>query len=461
MKIVIVGAGKIGESLCRDLSTEGNDITLIEKDSKILDRVLSVSDIMGIVGNGANREVLADAGVHDADIFIAVTTNDEINLISSVMAKKMGAKYTIARVRNTEYSEQMQFMKESLGIDIMLNPEAEAADFIRKNLEYPNALNVENFAKNKVNLVEILVEKDSYLHNLKLMDFKRKYFKNLLVCIVQRGQEIYVPTGSFILQGDDRIYVTGPHTDLEEFYKSLGHSEERIKSVFIIGGGRITHYLADILLKKKMKLKIVELNEERAKELSETYEEAEIINGNGIDTDLLEEENFSSYDACVSLTGIDEENIIISMFADKIGIKKTITKINRTSLLNVLGLVGLQSILTPKKIIADYIVKIVRSFAGAQGENNIQNLYRLADNRVEAIEFSVGEYSRVVGTPLKDLHIKENVLIPYIIRNGKLIMPGGLDVIQPNDTVIIITTQQYLDDIDKIINFDFFNNKEI
>lgn len=460
MKIVIVGAGKIGEILCRDLSTEGNDITLIEQDAKILDRVLSVSDIMGIVGNGANREVLADAGVHSADIFIAVTTNDEINLISSVMAKKMGAKYTIARVRNPEYSEQMQFMKESLGIDIMLNPEAEAADFIRKNLEYPNALNVDSFAKNKVNLVEILVEENSYLDGLKLVDFKRNHFRNLLVCIVQRGPEVYVPTGNFVLKADDRIYVTGAHSDLGEFYKSLGHSGERIKSVFIVGGGRITHYLADILLKKKMKLKIVELKEERAKELSETFENAEIINGNGIDLDLLEEENFSSYDACVSLTGIDEENIIISMFADKIGIKKTITKINSTSLLNVLDFVGLQSILTPKKIIADYIVKIVRSFASAQGENNIQNLYRLADNRVEAIEFSVGEYSRVAGIPLKDLHIKENVLIPYIIREGKLIMPGGLDVIKPCDTVIIITTQQYLDDIDQIINFDFFN-KEI
>ena len=250
MKIVIVGAGKIGESLCRDLSTEGNDITLIEKDAKVIDKALSVSDIMGIVGNRANREVLADAGVDNADIFIAVTTNDEINIISSVMAKKMEAKYTIARVRNTEYSEQMQFMKESLGIDIMLNPEAEAADFIRKNLEYPNALNVENFAKNKVNLVEILVEKDSYLHNLKLMDFKRKYFKNLLVCIVQRGQEIYVPTGSFILQGDDRIYVTGPHTDLEEFYKSLGHSEERIKSVFIIAED-VSHTILQIFFLRK------------------------------------------------------------------------------------------------------------------------------------------------------------------------------------------------------------------
>lgn len=460
MKIVIVGAGKIGEILCRDLSSEGNDITLIEQDAKVLDKILAVSDIMGIVGNGANREVLTDASVHSADIFIAVTTNDEINLISSVMAKKMGAKYTIARVRNPEYSEQMQFMKESLGIDIMLNPEAEAADFIRKNLEYPNALNVDSFAKNKVNLVEIMVEKESYLDNLKLVDFKQKYFKNLLVCIVQRGQEIYVPTGNFVLKADDKIYVTGTHSDLGEFYKSLGHSDERIKSVFIVGGGRITHYLTDILLKKKIKVKIVEMDEERAKELSETFEDAEIINGNGLDMDLLEEENFSRFDACVSLTGIDEENIIISMFADKIGIKKTITKINSTSLLNVLDFVGLQSILTPKKIIADYIVKIVRSFAGAQGENNIQNLYRLADNRVEAIEFSIGEYSRVSGIPLKDLHIKENVLIPCISRDGKLIMPGGMDVIKPYDTVIIITTQQYLDDIDQIINYDFFS-KEI
>lgn len=461
MKIIIVGAGKIGELLCKDLSTEGNDITLIEQDAKVLDRVLSISDIMGIVGNGASREVLGDASVHDADIFIAVTTNDEINLISSVMAKKMGAKYTIARVRNPEYSEQIEFMRESLGIDIMLNPEAEAAEFICKNLEYPNALNVESFADNKVNLVEILIEENSFLNNLKLIDFKQKYFNNLLVCIVQRGQEIFIPTGSFILKGEDRIYVTGKHTDLAEFYKSLGHNDERIKSAFIIGGGRITHYLAEKLLKKKMNLKIVEMDEEKARELSEIYENAEIINGNGMDMELLEEENFKKYDACISLTGIDEENIIISMFADKIGIKKTITKINSTSLLNVLGFVGLQSILTPKKIIADYIVKIVRSLVSSQGENDIRNLYRLADNRVEAIEFSVGEFNQVVGIPLKDLHLKKNVLVPYIVRNNELIIPGGFDTIQANDRVIIITTQQYLDNIDKIINFDFFNGENI
>ncbi len=461
MKIVIVGAGKIGEILCRDLSTEGNDITLIEQDPKILDRILSVSDIMGIVGNGANREVLGDAGVHDADIFIAVTTNDEINLISSVMAKKMGAKYTIARVRNPEYSEQMEFMRESLGIDIVLNPEAEAAEFICKNLEYPTALNVESFADNKVNLVEVMIEEDSFLDNLKLAELKQKYFNNILVCIVKRGQKIFVPTGNFVLEAKDIIYVTGKQTDLREFYKSLGHKDERIKSVFIIGGGRITHYLADILLKKKIKLKIVEINEKKAEDLSDTYENAEIIVGNGMDMELLEEENFRKYDACISLTGIDEENIIISMFADKIGIKKTITKINNTSLLNVLGSGGLQSILTPKKIIADYIIKIVRSLVGSQGENNIQNLYRLADNKVEAIEFSVGEYSRISGIPIKDLHIKKGVLILYILRGSTLIIPGGENIIKPDDRVIIITTQRYLDDIDKIINFDFFNGENI
>ena len=459
MKIVIVGAGKIGELLSVDLSSEGNDITLIEQDAKVLDKVLSICDIMGIVGNGANCEVLADAGVHDADIFIAVTTNDEINLISSVMAKKMGAKFTIARARNTEYSEQIEFMRKSLGIDIILNPEAEAAEFICKNLEYPTALNVESFAENKISLVEVKIEENSFLHNLKLVDFKRNHFKNLLVCIVQRGQEIFVPTGNFILNKGDRIYVAGKNVDLANFYRSLGHSDERIKSVFIIGGGRIAHYLTDILLKKKMQLKIVEIDEERARELSETYENAEVVIGNGMDMDLLAEENFSQYDACVSLTGIDEENIIISMFADKMGVKKTITKLNRTSLLNILDFGGLQSIVTPKKIIADYIIKIVRSLVSSQGENNIQNLYRIADNRVEAIEFSVGEYSKVAGIPLKDLHLKDNVLVPYILRDNNLIIPGGLDVIHPNDRVIIITTQQYLDDIDKIINYDYFNGE--
>jgi len=450
MKIIIVGAGKVGELLCKDLAIEGNDITLIEEDPKILDRILSSSDIMGLVGNGANCEVLKEASVETADIFIAVTHSDEINIISSVIAKKMGAKYTIARVRNPEYSSQMKFMSDSLGIDIMLNPEAEAAFFIARNLEFPNALNVETFAGNKVNLVEILVEKDTYLDGIKLMEFKNKYFASLLVCIVKRGQEIHIPTGNFILQAGDRIYVTGIQSELSKFYKSLGHKEKRIKSVIIIGGGRITYYLTDMLLEKMMDIKIIEINEDKARELSGIYENAVIVHGDGTDSELLDEERFGEYDACISLTGIDEENIILSMYANKLGIKKTITKINGISLFNVLELVGLQSIVTPKKIIADYIIRIVRSLVSSQGEN-IETLYRLVDNNVEAIEFKVPENSDVINIPLKDLDTKDNLLIAYILRNGLLIFPGGLDVLKPKDRVIIVTTEKFLDDINKIL----------
>lgn len=452
MKIIIVGAGKIGELLCKDLASEGNDITLIEQNAKILDRVLSSSDIMGIMGNGANCDILTEANVKACDVFIAVTQSDEINIISSVMAKKLGAKYSIARVRNPEYFTQMQFMSESLGIDAMLNPEAESAYCIARNLEFPTALNVETFSSNKVNIVELMVEENSYLDGLKLIDFKKnKNFKGILVCIVKRGKDIYIPTGNFVLQAKDKIYVTGIQSDLSNFYKSLGHVEERIKSVIIVGGGRITYYLTSILLERKIDVKIIELNEDRAKKLSETFENAIVVHGNGTDSDLLEEERFDKYDACVSLTGIDEENIIISMYANKKGIKKNITKINGISLFNVLELVGLQSIVTPKKIVADNIVKIVRSLASSQKEDNIETLYRIADNNVEAIEFKVPEDSLVSGIPLKDLNIKKNLLIAYIIRENQLIFPGGNDTIEARDRVIIITTEKYLNNINKIL----------
>lgn len=452
MKIIIVGAGKIGESLCKDLASEGNDITLIEQNPKILDRVLSSSDIMGLMGNGANCDILTEANVKSCDVFIAVTQSDEINIISSVMAKKLGAKYSIARVRNPEYFTQMKFMSESLGIDVMLNPEAEAAYCIARNLEFPTALNVESFSENKVNIVELMVEKDSFLDGIKLLDFKKnKNFKSILVCIVERDKQVYIPTGNFVLQAKDKIYVTGIQSELANFYKSLGHVEERIKSVVIVGGGRITYYLTSILLEKKIDVKIIELKEERAKELSEIFENAIIVHGNGTNSELLEEERFGEYDACVSLTGIDEENIIISMYANKIGIKKNITKINGISLFNVLELVGLQSIVTPKKIVADNIVKIVRSLASSQKEDNIETLYRIADNNVEAIEFKVPENSLICNIPLKDLNIKKSLLITYIIRGNQLIFPGGNDIIKSGDRIIIVTTEKYLNDVNKIL----------
>lgn len=442
MKIIIVGAGKVGELLCRDLSSEGNDITLIEENTKVLNRVLSSFDIMGLSGNGANCNVLQEALVNKADIFIAVTQSDEINLISSVMAKKMGARYTIARVRNPEYSSQMSFMSESLGIDRMLNPESEAAFFIFRNLQFPSSLNVESFSGNKVNMVELFIQEGS---------FKDKHFSSILVCIVKRGQEVYVPTGNFDLRAGDKIHVTGIPSELFAFYELLGQKQEKIKSVVIVGGGRIAYYLTDLLLEKKMEVKIIEIDEEKANELSETYEDITVIHGDGTNSTLLDEEHFQEYDACISLTGIDEENIILSMYAHKMGIKKTITKINNSSLFNILEFAGLQSIVTPKKIISDYIVKTVRSLISSQKEQNIETLYRLADNRVEAIEFKVPANSDITNIPLKHLPIKDHLLIAYVIRNNTLIFPRGMDTMLPHDRIIIITTEKYLNDINKII----------
>jgi len=452
MKIIISGSGKVGEFLCKELSTEGNDITLIEKDSKVLEKVLSMADIRGIVGNGADPDILAEAEVADTDIYMGVTHSDEINLISCVIAKKMGARHTIARVRNPEYTSQMNFMREILSIEKIIVPEHEAALFIVKNLEFPNALSVESFADGQVSLVKYQVPADTYLDHLKLSDFKANYFPHILVCIVERGESVYIPTGNFILAAGDLIYVTGSRNDVTEFYKSLSDKKvEPVKTIFINGGGGLTHYLVERLLERRFRIKILENDFHTAKTLSNAYGDAiEVILGSGSDKNLLDAESFEKHDACICLADDDDENVILSMYANKLGIRKIITKVDETSLLGILGLSGFQSIVTPKKIIADTIVKIARSMIGAQG-GNIETLYRLSENRVEAIEFKLNETSSVVGVPLRDLRLKENLLIAYIVRNGEILFPDGNTAMRPDDRVIVITTQKFLDDIDKIL----------
>jgi trk system potassium uptake protein TrkA len=450
MKIIIAGSGKVGEVLCKDLATEGNDITLIEKDMKILERVLGLCDIKGLEGNGADPKILEDAGVKDTDIFMGVTHSDEVNLISCVIAKKMGAKLAIARVRNPEYASRMDFISSALEIDIMINPEREAAAFMMKNLDFPNALAVETFSDNKVNLVKLLVPEETYLDGLKLSDFKANYFSDILVCIVERGESVYVPTGNFILKANDKIYVTGTKHNLYEFYRSVGQKIEKIKSVFITGGGRIAYYLIGLLIEKKLEIKVIEPDFAIARKLSEAYgESVEVIYGNASDKEFLDEERISKYDSCISLSDVDNENMVISMYANKLGIKKIMTRIDDTGLLSILGLVGLQTIITPKQLIADKIIKIARSKIDSRS-GNIETLYRLSENRVEAIEFKINEKSKILNTPLKDLHLKKDILILYLIRNKQVIFPNGSTELKSNDSVIVITTQKFLDEIDQI-----------
>lgn len=449
MKIIIVGAGKVGELLCKDLSTEGNDIILIEQDPKILETVLSNNDIMGFVGNATSYDVQMEAGAYKADIFISVTEKDEINIISSVIAKKIGAKFTIARVRNTEYSEQIDFMSKSLGIDLVINPELEAAKGIMQNIDFPDALNVESFLYGKLKLVEFPIDKNSRLIGMSIQDFKRDLFPNVLVCIIKRGSEIIIPSGLDIFKEDDRIYITGVKKDILEFQNVLGKHKEKIKSAFIIGAGIITHYLAKEFQKENIKVKILELKEEKAIKFSESLEEAIVVCGDGTNQDTLKEANFKNYDSCIAITGMDETNIFISIYAKKIGIKKIVTKVNKLSFIDILGEDAFQSIITPKKIIADYIVRVVRSLS--REENSILNLYRLENNKVEAIELYVNSENELTNIPLKELKLKKNVLIPYIVRDEVAILPRGDDIIKQGDRLIIITAENFFNDISDIL----------
>ena len=450
MKIVIIGAGKVGELLCSDLSLEGNDIVLVEQDAKILEKILANNDIMGFVGNGVSYDTQMEAEVPKADVFIAVTEKDEINIIASVIAKKLGAKYTIARVRSTDYSSQLEFMTDSLGIDLVINPELEAAKDIKQNIDFPDALNVESFLDGRLKLVEFQIDENSPIAGVSLFDFKQKYFPHLLVCIIKREDKVIIPSGNNFIKAGDRIYITGSNSEIIKFQDALGKNNKKIKSAFIIGAGIISHYLAQELLKDKIQVKIVELNPKKANKFSEYLPQATIINADGSNVDVLKEENFKNYDSCISITGIDEVNMFISIYAKKIGIKKIITKLNKLSFVDILGENSFQSIITPKKIIADNIVKVVRSIASKK-KNLIENLYRLENNKVEAVELLINSKSKVSNIPLKDLKIKKNLIIAYIIRNNVAIFPKGTDVIKEGDRVIIITAESFFDDINHII----------
>lgn len=450
MKIVIIGAGKVGELLCRDLSLEGNDIILVEQDAKILEKILANNDIMGFVGNGVSYDTQMEAEVPKADVFIAVTEKDEINIIASVIAKKLGAKYTIARVRSTDYSSQLEFMTDSLGIDLVINPELEAAKDIKQNIDFPDALNVESFLDGRLKLVEFQIDEDSPIAGVSLFDFKQKYFPHLLVCIIKREDKVIIPSGNNFIKAGDRIYITGSNSEIIKFQDALGKNNKKIKSAFIIGAGIISHYLVQEFLKDKIQVKIVELNPKKANKFSEYLPQATIINADGSNVDVLKEENFENYDSCISITGIDEVNMFISIYAKKIGIKKIITKLNKLSFVDILGENSFQSIITPKKIIADNIVKVVRSIASKK-KNLIENLYRLENNKVEAVELLINSKSKVSNIPLKDLKIKKNLIIAYIIRNNVAIFPKGTDVIKEGDRVIIITAESFFDDINHII----------
>ncbi len=449
MRIFVIGAGKIGQTIVRNASKEGHDLTVIDNNAKIVNQLIDSYDVMGIIGNGASLEIQKAAGVQGADLVIAVTSSDEINLLACLLAHKLGASDTIARVRNPQYSKQLQFMKDDLGLSMSINPEYEAAKAIARNLALPSALNVEYFANGKMELVEMRIEPHSALNGLTLSELSTKFKISLLVCAVVRGEEVIIPVGNFTLQENDKIYIAATKQNLFKFFQKT-KKIDKMHSILMVGGGRIAYYFCELTKKSKYHIKLIESKHETCKFLSENFSHIEIIEADGTDQATLESEGIENIDAFLALTGVDEENIIISMLAQKRKAKKIITKVNNSNLHSMMETIGMASVFSPQDIIANQILSYIRAKANKRG-SNVKTLYKLVNQKVEALEFNVKTKGKYVGIPLKDLKLKPNLLIVGIIRGNEVIIPNGNTIIQIEDSVIIITTDSYLEDLAQII----------
>ena len=435
MKIVLVGGGKVGFALCRSLVAEKHDVVLIEQDEAVLDHIVSRFDIMGLLGNGADFAILEQAGVQECDIFIALTEHDEVNMISAVLAKKMGAKETIVRVRNPEYSNAYFKEKNILGFSLIVNPELLAARAISNIIDFPNALSVERFSGGRVNLMEFVVKDSSGLCQMPISDFRKK-FGNIIVCAMERDHQLMIPSGDITIQDRDRIFVTGNRVDMMLFHNYF--KSRAVKSLLIVGAGKIAYYLLGILKDSRIDTKVIEINPERARLFSEKFPNLYIVQGDGTAKDILLEESAPNYDAVATLTGVDEENIITSMFLDRVGVHKNITKVNRTSLLEIIHAPDFSSIITPKSIAVDTIMHFIRGRVNAQ-YSDLQAMHHLANGQIETLQFQIKEANKMTAKPLSQLKLKKGVLIAAIIRKGKTIFPTGEDMLEVGDQLLVTT----------------------
>ena len=438
MKIVIVGDGKVGYTLTENLSKEGHDLVVIDSNPLVLQEALDNLDVMVVNGNGASLEVQRKAGVDTSDLLIAATSSDEINVLCCVLAKKLGCKHTISRVRNPEYAQQLQFLREDLGLSMTINPELAAAREIFRIIQFPSFLKRDSFAKGRVELVELKLADDSALVGKALDQIHDVIKTRTLVCAVERGDKVHIPNGNFVLEAGDKITVTASRSNLAILLKNLKETNYKIHNVMIIGGGRIAEYLSEELIRSGVNVKIVEKDEARCVELAEKLPEAVIINGDGSKQELLKEEGIQQTDAVITLTNIDEENLIISMFADYVGAPKTITKINRTEYSRMFFDKGIGSVVSPKELTANDIIRYVRAMGNTTG-GAVRTLHRIVDGKAEALEFEAVDTTKNLNIPLMKLKLKKDILIACINRGGQVIIPRGNDYIAKRDIVIVVT----------------------
>lgn len=446
MKIVIIGLGKIGRTIVANLSNEDHTITVIDENQSKIEELIERYDVFGVVGNGACMDIQKEANVKGADLVIVLTDSDEVNILACLVAKKIGAFNTVARVRNPAYRKQIVAMKDELGISMILNPEKETASEIFSLLSLPSVAQIERFARGRVSLVAIVVEKGCLLIGETLVSIAGKFRTKVLICAVERGGKVFIPSGNFVIEENDKIHFTAEANSLGDFLAEIHLVKSPIKKVMIVGGGNIGYYLADELSKKKYQVKLIENDKEKAEEMAEALPKVAVTFGDGTKQDLLLEEGIESMDAFVMLTGIDEENIIASVYASRQKVKKIITKIDREELLSMFDEMEANSNVSPKDIIAAKVLQYVRALANKRG-SNIITLYRLVNNQVEALEFVAKKQEAIYDKPLRELKIKENCLIACIIRNNEVIIPDGSSCIRQNDNVIAVTTHKNFDDL--------------
>lgn len=452
MNIIIAGAGKVGLNVAGHLVTEGHNVTLVDTSQETLDKASNQLDIMCVKGNGASRVALIEAGIKDADMVIAATGLDEINLLCCHCAHGFGVTNTVARVRSAEYASDLENMKQELGIGMLVNPELATAVEISRLLRFPNAANIDTFARGRVEIVSFHVQDEDFLVGKSLASLTSKIRDlAILFCSVERGSDVVIPNGSFVLEQGDKVYLAGTPAGIHQFFKLLGRHNHRVRSAFIVGGGRITFYLMGILERLGISCKVVEKKEQRCRELAEAFPKALILHGDGTDPELLSEERMEASDAFIALTDRDEDNLIISLCAHQAGMTKVVAKSNRQNYAAIARSAGVESVVSPKLTTADQILRKVRGIMNSKG-TAMTSLYRIAEGRAEAMEFQISSATHHLGVPLKDLrqYLKEGVLVAVVVRHNQVIIPNGSTTLEEGDTVIIVTQASGILDLNDI-----------
>ena len=450
MKIIIIGNGKVGYTLARELSEEEHDLVLVDQDVRQLQEADSTLDVLCLEGNGASISVLLSAGARTADLVVAVTGYDEVNIMCCLLAKNLGAKHTVARIRNPEYFNEASLLKKEIGLDMVINPEYAAAQEIARILRVPSAFSVESFDSGRVDMIGFYVKESDGLANISLYEYNKKNPNGVLLCAAIRGSEVFIPNGRFVPRIGDKVYVIGSQKELDKFFTLLGRQSTPVRHVSVLGGSRIATYLGWAIEKLGMKMKVVEISREKCLLLTEKLPNALVIHGDGTDHQLLEAERILEADAFVSLTNWDEENLLMALTAQRAGIGKVIAKMNRPNYVELMRESGVDSIISPKEITASQITAYVRSLANSQG-SVVEQLYKLLGGAMEAVMFTAAAATHFLNTPLKNLHFKEGLLVAAIVRDNKTIIPDGNTEILDGDKVIVMAKSLFLKDLNDIL----------